>query len=72
MEPFKDVTTLVAAGAGTDRVIVPPLAFVVAERDRIPAALRIRLFPVKAVALLPANVVVFPLRLIPVKFEVPE
>ena len=64
---------LVAVGGeGTDRVTVPPLAFVVADNERIPAALRIRLLPVKAVALFPTAVVVFPLRLIPVKLDVPE
>lgn len=72
LEPFKEVTTFVAAGAGTDRVIVPPLAFVVADIDKMPAALKMMLFPVMAVALLPTAVVVFPLRLIPVKLEVPE
>jgi len=71
-EPLREVTTLVAAGAGTERVIVPPLALVVPDIDKMPATLMIRLFPVKAVALLAARVVVLPLKLMPVKFDVPE
>lgn len=71
-DPLRDVTTFVAAGAGTDRVTVPPLAFVTPDIERMPATLIMMLLPVKAVALFPASVVVFPLKLIPVKFDVPE
>jgi len=69
--PFR-LKLVAVGGAGTDKVIVPPLAFVVADNDRMPAALSITLLPVIAVALLPTAVVVLPLRLIPVKLEVPE
>jgi hypothetical protein len=71
-DPLRLVTTFVAAGDGTESVTVPPLAFVVPDIDRIPATLRRMLLPLNAVALLPAAVVVFPLKLNPVKFEVPE
>ena len=63
---------MAAGGAGTERVTVPPEAFVVPDRDKMPTALKIKLFPLSAVALFPAAVVVLPLRLIPVKFDVPE
>lgn len=70
-DPLRLVTTLVAAGAGTDSVTVPPEAFVVPDIDRLPATLQRILLPEKAVALESAAVVVFPLKLIPVKLDVP-
>lgn len=66
LNPFKLVTTLVAAAAGTDSVIVPPEALVLPVKDKIPTALRINEFPVNAV-----EDAVLPLRLIPVKLLVP-
>lgn len=52
--------------AGTDIVMVPPLAFVLPVKDSAPTALNKREFPVNAVVL-----AVLPERLKPVKFDVP-
>lgn len=69
LDPLRLVTTFALLA---DRLIVPPEALVVPDITRFPIALTRTLLPLNAVALFPAKVVVLPLKLRPVKLDVPE